>query len=154
MAEAVKKGRFVFLKFAGKVFAYLLGLLGVISGCNSVMDAPPTYGPMVGLEVYGQTHSAEDSSLIGGIDVRLVSLDSLTEYDIYSVRYHSEVYSVWLRYDDYPWPDSVRLIASDPDSLQDGWFIEKDTLLSISPLQEEDDFLQIQVEFYLESEDR
>ena len=60
-------------------------------------------------------------------------------------------YSVHMYADYYPWPDSVRLIASDPDSLQDGWFIEKDTLLSISSLQEEDDRLQIQVEFYLES---
>ena len=75
MAEAIRKGRLAFLEQFAKLFAALLGLLGVVSGCNSVMDAP-MYGPMAGLEVYGQIHSAEDSSLIWGIDVRLVSLDS------------------------------------------------------------------------------
>ena len=153
MAEAIRKGRLAFLEQFAKLFATLLGLLGVVSGCNSVMEALPSYGPPVGLQVCGQIHSAEDSSLIRGIDVRLVSLDSLTEYSFYQVLYH-DVYSVWLHYDDSPWPDSVRLIASDPDSLHYGWFMEKDTLLSISPLQEEDDFLMIQLDLYLENKEQ
>jgi len=147
MAEVLRRSKFKFLKQYSKLLVALLSLLGVVSGCKSVMEDSAAYG-IPGLHVHGLFFSKADSSNIKGIDVRLLSVDSLTEYSFESTRRYD--YYTRMGADHYPWPDSVRLIASDPYSLSDGWFAEKDTILDVSELEDEWDDLSIELDLYLE----
>lgn len=147
MAEALFKTKLTFLKQYSKLLVAFLSFIGVVSGCKSVMEDSATYG-IQGLNVHGWVFSKADSSVVKGIDVRLLSVDSLTEYSFCSAEDNG--YYARMDRDHYPWPDSVRLIASDPDSLNHGWFAEKDTLLDISELEDEWDFLSIELDLYLE----
>ena len=147
MAEALIKTKRTVLKQYPKLVAAFLSLLGVVSGCESVMESPAAYG-IPGLFVHGLFFSKADSSNVKGIDVRLLSVDSLTEYSFESAGRYD--YYARMGADHYPWPDSVRLIASDPYSLSDGWFAAKDTILDVSELEDEWDDLSIELDLYLE----
>ena len=147
MAEALIKTKLTFLKQYSKLLVAFLSFIGVVSGCKSVMADSAAYG-IQGLNIHGYFFSKADSSVVNCIDVRLLSVDSLTEYSFCSAEDNG--YYARMDRDHYPWPDSVRLIASDPDSLNHGWFAEKDTLLDISELEEEYDYLSIDLDLYLE----
>ncbi|MCD4670935.1 MAG: hypothetical protein K8S14_10875 [Actinomycetia bacterium] len=150
MAEAVRNGRTALLRLSGKLFAAVLSLLGVLSGCGNPQDAPAYGPPPVGLYVWGRTASARDSSWIAGIEVKLTSTDSLYDYRAdttdFSGGYHLQMGAEY-----YPWPDSVRLVATDIDGRQNGSYLSRDTLTSLDSLENPNDFLYIDVlDFYLE----
>ncbi len=150
MAEAVRKGRTAFLRLTGKVFAAVLSLVGVLSCSSGNPEAPPTYGPpSAGLYVWGITKSASDSNSIAGIEVKLTSTDSLHEY-LADTTDSSGYYDLNMGAEYYPWPDSVRLVATDIDGDQNGSFLSRDTLLSLASLEYEYDYLSLAVVLYLE----
>ena len=151
MAEAVRKGRTAFLRLTGKLFAAVLSLLGVLSGCaGGNPQATPDYGPPpVGLDVWGRIGSARDSSWIPGIEVKLTSTDSLYDYGA-DTTYSEGAYRLKMGVEYYPWPDSVRLVATDIDGALNGSFLSKDTLLSLNGLEDQYDYLEFYVDLYLE----
>ncbi len=79
MAETVRKSKLTFLKLVAKLFASVLGLIGVLSGCDTLSA---DYGvESVGVSVFGHTVSSFDSSYIEGIQVSLSNTDSTVHYD-------------------------------------------------------------------------
>lgn len=127
MAEVVRKGRMHCLRLIGKLFASVLGFAGVLS--SACVPVRVDYGPPEpALCVYGRTFSAEDSSSVIGLDIKLTSPDSLVNYG--SDIAYDGYFSFYLESADYtPWPDSLRLIATDIDGELNGSFAEKDTIL-------------------------
>ena len=149
MAEAVRNGRTAILRLSGKLFAAVLSILGVLS-CSGNPQATPDYGPPpIGLDVWGRIGSASDSSWIPGIEVKLTSIDSLYGYGA-DTTYSGGGYRLKMGVEYYPWPDSVRLVATDIDGDQNGSFLSKDTLLSLIGLEDQYDYLQLDVDLYLE----
>ena len=150
MADAVRNGRITLLRLSGKVFAAVLSLVGILSCSSGNPEAPPTYGPpSPGLYVWGQISSANDSSRIAGIEVKLTSTDSLYDYEAdttYSIQY----YGLYMGEEYYPWSDSVRLVATDIDGDLNGSYLSRDTLLFIGSLEYEYDYLDLNVDLYLE----
>ncbi|MCD4707583.1 MAG: radical SAM-associated putative lipoprotein [Candidatus Sabulitectum sp.] len=146
MAEAVRSGRIVFLRLISKLFASALSLAGILSCCDSV--AEPTYGPPATLYFSGQTSSAADSSSIAGIQIQIASPDSSIDYST-SLSDENGQYQQFIENEFYPWPDTVRVIATDIDGDQNGLFAAKDTLLFPERDQE---FQEFQINFYLEKE--
>ena len=150
MAEAVRKGRTAFLRLSGKLLAAMLSILGVLSSCGNP-QATPDYGPpSVGLNVEGRTCSASDSSWIAGIEVKLTSTDSLYDYRADTTDFNGG-YHLQMGAEYYPWPDSVRLCATDIDGRQNGSYLSWDTLISLDSLENPSDFLDIYpLDIYLE----
>lgn len=126
------------LGLVGRLTVAVLSLLGVMSGCGSV--AEPSYG-VPSVDVGGHVRSAADSIDLCGIEVRLVSTDSTTVYstDVTGLDGH---YGVWM---DPPFPDSVRLIATDPDTSY-GLFLEADSTLGL-----DEDGGSFEIDLYLQS---
>ncbi len=148
MAEAAKNGRKALLRLIGKLLASVLSLLGVLSGCNTMMSPSPDYG-VLGVLAMGQIHSAVDSNTIAGIQVKLSSPDSIVNYAADTSSSGGDYYlRMGMEY--YPWPDSVRLTASDIDGSVNGSFQWKDTLLFLESGQE---YQEILIDFYLQSDD-
>jgi len=149
MAEVIRTAGTGFLKFTGRLFAAFLSTVGVLSSCNPM--AAPTYGVEVfGIQVFGETRVSADTTAISGIEVRLLTVDYLVEHDV-CISGSSGAYELSTGPDFYPWPDSIRLIASDIDGELNGSFLEKDTVLCINGLEEEQDTLFIEMDIYLES---
>ena len=150
MAEAVRKGSTALLRLSGKLFAALLSLLGVLSCYGNPQDAPAYGPPPVGLYVWGRTCSTSDSSWIAGIEVKLTSTDSLYDYGADTTDSNGG-YRLIMGAEYYPWPDSVRLVATDIDGRQNGSYLSRDTLISLDSLENPYDFLYIDVlDLYLE----
>ncbi|MCD4707582.1 MAG: radical SAM-associated putative lipoprotein [Candidatus Sabulitectum sp.] len=142
--EAVRKGQIVYLRSFGKLFASVLSLLGILSGCSMA----PDYGvPSVEVRIDGQIRSAEDSSYVQGIQVRLSSPDSSFDYSEYTTIWNGS-YELFMGSEYFPWPDSVRLTATDIDGTENGFFEGKDTLLFLESHME---FISFDVDFYLQS---
>ncbi|MCD4701243.1 MAG: radical SAM-associated putative lipoprotein [Candidatus Aegiribacteria sp.] len=150
MAEAVRNGRTAILRLSGKLFAAVLSIMGVLS-CSGNPKAIPAYGPpSAGLYIWGKTISASGSTGIEGIEVKLTSTDSLYDYGAYTTDSHGS-YNLNMGAEYYPWPDSVRLVASDIDGRQNGSFLSRDTLLSLDSLENSYDFIYLEdLNLYLE----
>ncbi len=144
MAEAIRNGRTALLRLSGKLFAAVLSLVGVLSGCGNPHDAPAYGPPSAGLDVCGQICSASDSSLIAGIEVKLTSTDSLSDFSVNTTDSNGN-YNLNMGAEYYPWPDSVRLVAADIDGEQNGSFLSRDTLISLDSLENPYDFIYIDV---------
>ncbi len=146
MAEAVRKGRIHCLRLIGKLFASVLGFVGVLS--SACVPVRVDYGPPEpAISVYGRTFSAQDSSSVIGLDIKLTSPDSTVDYG--SVIADDGYFSLYLESADYsPWPDSLRLIATDIDGELNGSFAEKDTIL-LPDINEE--YVDFHVDFYMPS---
>ena len=149
MAEAVRYGRTALLRLSGKLFAAVLSLVGVLSGCGNPHDAPAYGPPSAGLDVCGQICSASDSSGITAIEVKLSTKDSLIDFDRYTT-YTSGGYLLQMGTQYYPWPDSVLVIATDIDGDLNGSYLSKDTLISLDDLENPDDYIYIDIDLYLE----
>ena len=146
MAEAVRKRKFVFLKLIAKLFASVLSLLGVVSGCSGG-DAP-TYGPPAGVFFQGRVFSSEDSSSVNGIQVQLTNSDLSLVYGTTESSGTGDYY-LYLEDDSPPWPDSILVSATDIDGEANGSFAPKDTL--IFPDSDEE-YQEFQIDFVLEEE--
>lgn len=134
MAEALIKTKLSFLKQYSKLLAAFLGLLGILPSCDYATGDSATYGPPA-LQFSGHIYSAVDSTWLNDIRVKVLSIDLQTEYSSVFV-FNSNAY--WFDMPpDIIWPGSLRLIASDEDSLGEGWFADKDTILTVSDLEEE-----------------
>lgn len=149
MAEAVRIGRTAILRLSGKLFAAVLSILGVLS-CSGNPQATPDYGPpSIGLDVWGRTGSASDSTWIDGIEIKLTTADSLSDFRVDTTG-SGGYFLLHMGEEFYPWPDSVRLVATDIDGDQNGSFLSRDTLLSLIGLEDQYDYLQLDVDLYLE----
>lgn len=144
MAEKIRNGRMHCLRLIGKLFASVLGLTGVLS--SACLPVSADYGPPEpAISVYGRTFSAEDSSSVVGLEIKLTSPDSLVNYG--SVIADDGYFSLYLESADYyPWPDSLRLIATDIDGELNGSFAEKDTIL-LPDVNEE--YVDFHVDFFM-----
>ena len=127
MAEVVKKSKLLFLKFIAKLFAAVLSLLGVLSGCgNGEIMAP--YG-VEGFFIQGKTISASDLKGIPGIQITVSNPES-TEVFADTLTQSYGDYFIPIDTDEVTLPDSIRLTATDIDGEENGSFIARDTLLS------------------------
>ncbi len=126
MAEVVKKSKLLFLKFIAKLFAAVLSLLGVLSGCgNGEIMAP--YG-VEGFFIQGKTISASDLKGIPGIQITVSNPESTEVFAETSTQSQGS-YSLHIDPDEVVLPDSILLTAADIDGEENGLFISKDTLL-------------------------
>ena len=146
MAEAVRKSKFLFLRLMAKLFASVLSLLGIVSGCGG-LDAP-TYGPPAGVYFHGIVVSAEDSSSVTGIQVQLTNPDLTMVYGTTESSGTGNYY-LYLEENSPPWPDSILVRATDIDGEANGSFAPKDTL--ILPDSDEE-YQEFQIDFVLEEE--
>ena len=147
MAEAARKGKLMFLKLIAKLFASILPMLGVVSGCSGV-DPMPTYGPPAGVYFQGLVLASEDSSSVSGIQIRLSNPDSTLAYGS-TLSEADGNYYLYLEESSPPWPDTVLVSATDIDGEANGSFMSKDTL--IFPDSDEE-YQEFQINFYLEEE--
>lgn len=136
------------LRITGRLVAVALGCLGVLSGCDPP-DAP-TYG-VSGVFISGRTLSlsAADSARITGIQIRLTSADSTQGYSADTTDSNG-FYYMYMGTEYFPWPDSVRLIATDIDGPLHGSFAGRDSVLDLTAMEEEDDLLDLVIDLYLE----
>ncbi len=146
MAEVVRKSKFLFLKLIAKLFASVLSLLGVVSGCSGG-DAP-TYGPPAGVYFQGMIVSSEDSSSVNGIQVQLSKPDLSSVYGT-TLSSENGDYYLYLEENSPPWPDSVLVSTTDIDGEANGSFAPQDTL--IFPDSDEE-YQEFQIDFVLEEE--
>ncbi len=141
MAEAVRKSKLAFLKLVAKLFASVLSLIGVLSGCDTFSA---DYGvESVGVSVFGHTVSSVDSSYIEGIQVSLSNTDSTMHYDT-AVTGEAGYYNLYIDAMYISLPDTLRIVTADIDGAENGLFAAADTLLEIDPDQLEQE-LQIDV---------
>jgi hypothetical protein len=115
------------LKNLSRSFAYILGLFGVISGSCGFA---PDYGVPSVLCISGTVRTGPVS--IPGIQVEATGTDT-------SVVYTSDItgeYGLYYLYIDFPWPDSIRVAATDIDGELNGSLLPGDTLLTSIPDEE------------------
>ena len=145
MAETVRKSKLMFLKIFAKLFASILSLLGVISGCETISA---DYG-VEGVFISGQTLSAADSTNIPGIQVKLSSNDS-TEVFGETIADQSGYFNLSVGTGQISLPDSVRLTATDIDGEENGSFAEKDILFY---MEEQEDYSSYYINLYMQEDD-
>jgi putative lipoprotein (rSAM/lipoprotein system) len=158
MAGRVSILRNSMLRLTGSVLSAVLTALGATS-CGGTANDPssPCYGvPSVEFSVTGSTYSSQDSTAISGIRVTLSEIASsdtsvvdssfTTVSGLYEFSYIQEgaVY-----YDDY----YLYIRADDVDSILNGLFFSKDTLIPITADSVSDGAVNISgLDFYLQPE--
>ncbi len=156
MARRISFLRSSMLRLAGSVLSAVMTALGVTS-CGGTEVTSPCYGvPSVDFSVLGSTFSAQDSSAISGIRVTLsaVALSDTSVIDssftsgsgLYGFNFIQEGA---VDYDDY----YLYIRADDVDSVLNGLFLSKDTLIPITPDSVMDGTVRIDgLDFYLTPE--
>lgn len=126
MAETIKRSRLAFLKLLAKLISSVLFMAGVLSSCYKSSNV--VYGPPSALFVFGNVLSAEDSSSIEGIEIKLSNPDMSTVYNT-TLSNNQYGFDIYMDGQSSPWPDSILVTATDIDGEDNGSFTAKDTLL-------------------------
>jgi hypothetical protein len=151
MSKAVHIAKKRVLMILSGVLGSILSMLGVLStGCSDSNPVSPSYGPpSTTIVLFGAIRSSADSTFVPGIEISALNADSTTVVSSTLTDAYGN-YQLYLDSLEYPWPDTLLVTATDVDGALNGSFLIADSL--VFP-EVENPYLEIEMDFYLETED-